>query len=40
MPMYCSNCGEELKPEEEMDGICESCKLAASEQNGSEDFES
>ena len=30
MSMYCSVCGDELEPEEEMEGICESCKLAAS----------
>jgi hypothetical protein len=28
MPLYCSVCGDELEPEEEMEGICESCKLA------------
>ncbi len=37
MSMYCSVCGDELKPEEEMEGICESCKLAASgNMNGDE----
>jgi NMD protein affecting ribosome stability and mRNA decay len=30
--MYCSVCGDELEPEEEEEGICESCKLAASGQ--------
>jgi hypothetical protein len=24
---YCSICGEELKPEEEDEGICENCKI-------------
>jgi hypothetical protein len=28
MPMYCSVCGDELKPEEEEEGICESCKIS------------
>lgn len=27
MTEYCSICGEELGPEEELEGICESCKL-------------
>jgi hypothetical protein len=27
MTLYCSVCGDELDPEEELDGICESCKL-------------
>lgn len=39
MPMYCSVCGEELKPEEEMEGICESCKLSASEQTSADELE-
>ncbi|MFH1101061.1 MAG: hypothetical protein V1726_03385 [Methanobacteriota archaeon] len=30
MTEYCSICGEELAPEEEVEGICESCKLAKS----------
>jgi NMD protein affecting ribosome stability and mRNA decay len=30
MTMYCSVCGDELKPEEEEDGMCESCKLSQS----------
>lgn len=28
MTVYCSVCGEELAPEEEAQGICESCKLS------------
>ncbi len=28
MTMYCSVCGDELEPEEEEDGMCESCKLS------------
>jgi len=28
MTQYCSVCGGELAPEEEEEGICESCKLA------------
>jgi NMD protein affecting ribosome stability and mRNA decay len=32
MPIYCSVCGEELEPEDEEEGICRSCKLAASGQ--------
>jgi predicted amidophosphoribosyltransferase len=39
MSIYCSVCGNELKPEEEMEGICESCKLAASEQISSDEVE-
>jgi predicted amidophosphoribosyltransferase len=39
MPMYCSVCGDELEPEEEMEGICESCKLAASGDMNSEEGE-
>lgn len=32
MNEYCSMCGEELAPEEEEDGICQSCKLSKSQQ--------
>jgi NMD protein affecting ribosome stability and mRNA decay len=39
MPMYCSVCGDELEPEEEEDGICESCKLAAAGQSTTEEVE-
>ena len=39
MPMYCSVCGDELEPEEEMEGICESCKLAASGQTSADEIE-
>jgi len=28
MTIYCSVCGGELAPEEEIQGICESCKLS------------
>jgi len=27
MTTYCENCGEELSPEEEDEGICENCKM-------------
>ena len=40
MSMYCSICGDELEPEEEMEGICESCKLASSEQISADEVES
>jgi hypothetical protein len=39
MPMYCSICGDELEPEEEMEGICESCKLATSGQVSTDEVE-
>jgi len=39
MPMYCSVCGEELEPEDEEEGICRSCKLAASGQSPAEEAE-
>ena len=39
MSMYCSVCGEELKPEEEMEGICESCKLATSNHISADEVE-
>ena len=28
MAEYCENCGEELTPEEEDEGICKNCKIA------------
>ncbi len=28
MTEYCSICGDELDPEEEDEGICQSCKLS------------
>ena len=28
MPEYCEMCGEELNPEDEVEGICENCKIA------------
>jgi predicted amidophosphoribosyltransferase len=40
MSLYCSVCGDELEPEEEMEGICESCKLAASGEAHSDEVES
>jgi len=40
MSIYCSVCGDELEPEEEMEGICESCKLATSEQISADEVES
>jgi hypothetical protein len=30
MPLYCEVCGEELAPEDEEEGICQSCKLTRS----------
>jgi len=38
MTSYCSICGEELAPEEEAQGICESCKLSQS-QDHAEDID-
>ena len=40
MTLYCSICGDELGPEEEDEGICASCKLAQSEQQGTDAVES
>lgn len=31
MTLYCVICGNELKPEEEEEGVCESCKLSQTE---------
>ncbi|MEM4258668.1 MAG: hypothetical protein QXL17_05895 [Candidatus Thermoplasmatota archaeon] len=31
MTEYCSICGDELAPEEEDEGICQSCKLSQSQ---------
>lgn len=39
MPQYCSVCGEELAPEEEEEGMCASCKLAASSEANSDEIE-
>jgi hypothetical protein len=39
MAQYCSVCGDELEPEEEQDGICESCKLAQGETPSSDEHE-
>jgi len=39
MSMYCSVCGDELEPEEEMEGICESCKLATSSHISTDEVE-
>jgi len=36
---YCSICGDELEPEEELEGICESCKLAQGEPPSTEGSE-
>ena len=33
MAMYCEVCGEELDPEEESEGICDSCKISRSKQH-------
>ena len=32
MAMYCEICGEELAPEDEEEGICQSCKLTKSQE--------
>jgi hypothetical protein len=37
MTLYCSICGDELAPEEEDVGICQSCKL--SQEHGHNDVE-
>jgi len=41
MTTYCENCGEELTPEEEDEGICRNCKVSkkneSKEENG-EDY--
>jgi len=39
MTQYCSVCGDELAPEEEQEGICESCKLAQGEVPGGDEAE-
>jgi len=39
MSLYCSICGDELEPEEEMEGICESCKLSTSSQVSTDEIE-
>lgn len=40
MAMYCIVCGEELAPEEEDEGICQSCKLSQEQKvNDVEDIE-
>ena len=39
MTYYCSVCGEELKPEEEDEGICESCKLNLNNTYDDDDIE-
>ena len=39
MPHYCSICGDELEPEEEQEGICESCKLSQGVEPGTDDVE-
>jgi len=39
MTTYCENCGEELTPEEEDDGICENCKMSKKSQYKEEDDE-
>jgi len=35
--MYCEICGEELAPEEEAEGICESCKTSRSRDDHAEE---
>ena len=39
MTQYCSICGDELEPEEEQEGICESCKLSLGHEPGVDDVE-
>lgn len=39
MAEYCEICGEELSPEEEKDGICESCKIAQDAKKSEENEE-
>jgi len=39
MTQYCSVCGDELEPEEEQEGICESCKLAQGHEPSVDDVE-
>ena len=36
MAEYCENCGEELDPEDEEEGICKNCKIA---QKAEEEYE-
>jgi len=40
MTEYCENCGEELNPEEESEGMCENCKISleAKKQEENEEF--
>ena len=37
MTMYCTICGEELEPEDERKGICNSCKMNQKYDNDVED---
>lgn len=39
MSEYCEECGEELMPEEEAEGICENCKIARNAKKSDEDEE-
>lgn len=39
MTQYCSICGDELEPEEEQEGICESCKLSQGEEPSTDEAE-
>lgn len=36
MAMYCEKCGEELDPEEEIEGICENCKISRNDDSNYE----
>ena len=37
MTLYCEICGEELAPEEELEGICENCKISRQHDQSSDD---
>jgi hypothetical protein len=39
MQMYCSVCGDELAPEEELEGICQSCKLSQAGHDTADEIE-
>lgn len=39
MSEYCEDCGEELTPEEEAEGICENCKISRDAKKLDEDEE-
>lgn len=37
MATYCEICGDELDPEEESEGVCDSCKISRSKQHDHDD---